>query len=151
MAAEKVSRKRQNEFGGKVVWKVPTRFVKRYVLVAFVVLMAGFVASSIILGLHSRRSATTTFNKHVWKRHVAYCTKSPRGRMVEEVAATYLRPGMSMSSARALLGPADEISPDSTWLYNVDYEPDGLLGTCVALQLYTKGDLLQRAEVTRDD
>jgi len=87
----------------------------------------------------------------VWKKPVDYCAKSPRGRMVEEVVADYLRPGMSMREARALLGTPDEISADDTWVYNVDFEPDGLLGTCVLLVLYAKGDVLERAEVMRDD
>jgi hypothetical protein len=125
--------------------------VRRYVLVGVVVLMAAFAASSIALGLHSRRGAKGTFDQQVWKRPVDYCTKSPRGDMVDEVAANYLRPGMPMRRARALLGPADQTNADNTWIYNVDYERNGLLGTCVVLQLYAKGGLLERAEVVRDD
>jgi hypothetical protein len=71
--------------------------------------------------------------------------------MADELVAEYLKPGLSMDDARALLGPPDQISPDQTWIYNVDFEPDGLLGTCVVLALYAKDGTLERAVVMRDD
>jgi hypothetical protein len=91
------------------------------------------------------------FDPERWKKPVKSCTESQRGRMVEEVVTDYLKPRMSMDDARKLLGAPDEISADETWIYNVDFESDGLLGTCVVLALYAKGDILERAAVMRDD
>lgn len=127
--------------------------MKRYVVVALTVCFATvcLVTSGIVFAQYSRSGSPRTFDRAVWKKPVEYCTKSPRGRMADEVVSDYLKPKMAMRKARGLLGAPDEISADSTWVYNVDFEPDGLLGTCVGLQLYANGNRLERAEVTRDD
>jgi hypothetical protein len=71
--------------------------------------------------------------------------------MVDEVVADRLKPGMSSTKVRDLLGSPDQINDDETWVYWVDAEPGGFLRTCVALVLFMSDESLERAEVMRDD
>jgi hypothetical protein len=55
-----------------------------------------------------------------------------------------------MPAARALLGAPNEVTDYGTWVYDVDFEDTGFMGTCVTLSLYPKAGRLERAEVIRD-
>ena len=80
-----------------------------------------------------------------------YCSKSERGRMVNDLVQNRLRPGMPLRRLRRLLGPPDYRSGglSGSWDYNVDQE-DGLMAICVSLVLHTNAGRLQHAEVYRD-
>ena len=118
--------------------------------IALVLLLAGIAAavSGGAIGWHSHRS--TKFDPVSWRGPVDWCTSSPRGAMVGDLVHNRLRRGMRMRRVRNMLGPPDA-NPDGTWLYNVDYESDGLLGTCVTLVLDAKAGRLDRWLIGRDD
>jgi len=80
-----------------------------------------------------------------------YCSKSERGRMVDDLVHRHLRPGMPLIQVRRLLGPPDvkEDGVWGSWQYEVDQE-EGLLAICVYLALETHAGRLKHAEVYRD-
>lgn len=115
-------------------------------------LLAG-IAAAIVVGTagFGEAAQATRFDRKLWLQPTEFCTRSARGRIVDDLVATHLQPGMPMNRARKLLGSPDEVADDTTWFYNVSAEYGGLLRTCVGLALYPERGHLERAEVTRDD
>jgi hypothetical protein len=91
------------------------------------------------------------FSASLWRHPAGYCTKSPRGRIVEDLVTHRLRPGIEMDRVRSLLGSPDLMTADDVWFYYVSAEHNGFLATCVGLQLNSTNERLQKAFVTRDD
>jgi hypothetical protein len=110
------------------------------------------IAAAIVVGSSGFDEAAKArrFDRQVWLQSTEYCSKSARGRMVDDLVANHLELGMGMTSVRALLGAPDEID-GGTWAYNVSSEYGGFLPTCVGLQLHAVRGHLTQAVVTRDD
>jgi hypothetical protein len=116
---------------------------------ALVLGLAGaFVFAAAGLG---ERERAARFDQEAWLQPVESCSKSARGRMVDDLVAEHLNVGMPMSSVRALLGDPDQVTEDGVWFYSVSSEYGGFLPTCTGLELdVTRGHLVSAA-VTRDD
>jgi len=91
------------------------------------------------------------FDRGLWATSGAWCAHSPREAMVRDVMTNHLHEGMTMHHVRSLLGQADQENGDGTWIYDVGYESDGLMRTCVSLELFSTSDRLDRWELARDD
>lgn len=74
------------------------------------------------------------------------------GAMVEDVVRHQISSGMPMKDVRSLFGPPEEVTDGGIWVYFVDFEDTGFLGTCVSLSVYPgTGDQVVGAEVVRAD
>jgi hypothetical protein len=109
------------------------------------------IAVAVVIGTAGAHEAAKArrFDRTVWIQANEPCTKSGRGRMVDDLIARHLETGMQMSNARKLLGAPDEVN-NHVWFYNVSAEDSGFLPTCIGLQLLTARGRLVRAAVTRD-
>ena|SRR5215210_5081580 len=113
-------------------------------IVAGVALICGVgAAAAVVL---ASRSEFGAFDQRTWKRPVAYCVKSPRAHMVDELIAQRLKTGMPMRSVRALLGRPDGRYPDE-WVYYVTREDSVTQEGCVLLSLRTNGNTLSDARL----
>lgn len=60
------------------------------------------------------------FNKIVWvKYHESKDPDNPRGQMLEDLQNKYLKPGLSKSKIKELLGEPDLDKSDNLWVYNL--------------------------------
>jgi outer membrane protein assembly factor BamE (lipoprotein component of BamABCDE complex) len=125
---------------------IPLRLAVGLLLLLFV---AGLGTAGVVG--HRNSAAGTQFSASLWRHPAGYCTKSPRGRIVEDLVTHRLRPGMQMDRVRSLLGSPDLMTADDVWFYYVSAEHNGFLATCVGLQLNSTNERLQKAFVTRDD
>jgi outer membrane protein assembly factor BamE (lipoprotein component of BamABCDE complex) len=131
---------------GALLQSLPIRLA---VALLLLLVIAGF-ASAVVFG-HRESRASARFDSSLWRHPAGYCTKSSRGRMVDDLVANHLRMGMRMSRVRLLLGRPDEVTADTVWFYNVSTEYSGFLATCVGLELDDSGGQLRKIRVTRDD
>jgi hypothetical protein len=75
-------------------------------------LLLGIMFVSVIIYACNVSDVITSdnFDKKKWKAmHGSLATQNPRVRMVSDLKANYLKPGMSQSEVEALLGYADRI------------------------------------------
>jgi hypothetical protein len=121
-------------------------------LTALVLLLAGLTtALGIAFASYGKDSRSRAFERAAWLEPVGYCTKSERGRMVDDLVAYRLHAGMPVRRIRSLLGRPDEASDDGTWVYHVSAEYNGFLPACVSLSVYITKGRLESAEVMQDD
>lgn len=72
--------------------------------------------------------------------------------MVDDVVRDRVKVGMPLTDVRDLLGPPEEVTVAGTWVYFVDFEDTGFLGTCVSLSVYPgKDHRVASTEIVRSD
>ena len=114
-------------------------------------IIAGIALAGTVALNSPSKHRPSTFDAAVWKRPVRSCAPSPRGTMTSDLMSKRLRSGMSMRRVRDLLGAPDEVTAGGGWVYFVDWEDTGFLGTCVSLALYVDGGRLAGSEIDRAD